>query len=709
MSARDPLELQELLRGWLAYARGDRSSPPADRWPDGDGLFALRKAADVLAAGAQAPRLGRALGTELFRGQQDFNHAVVDVLEDLPWLARGPDTSRHVEARLGPRVAWRPQPPRARKGPVGLAVQGAKLSAVLAAQPLLSPVWDAAARSSRDLIEAVRTLALGQDGAAARAEAGAAEFAQACRPFLRGPLAAWLAAQVRFYARAAELLSRHGPALRALAVPRPKAETPAGASPSLSVLVAGPLTPAARAALVEWGGALEVLEPGQGDMQAFRGDAVLRLPGDEVLEAAGVEALRAALGAGAALAYGDVGFADGSSTLFPGWSPEALLEGAPVGGCFALRRDLAAAQGLTRADAPLEWLLRPGLSEAQVARVPQVVSHREAPQRPSAEDAEAVRRHLARLRVEAVVEPGGRGARAVHPRAPSGLRASLIVPFRDKVELLDALLQSLRRADPGLPYDLVLVSNGSAERRTHEFLERLRLPNVQWYEDNRPFNWSALNNAAARRAHGALLVFLNNDVEALQPGWLADLAGWSSVPGVGAVGARLLYPDGSVQHAGVVVGMRGLAGHAFARWRPEHGATPFGRPDVARNVSAVTGACLALRRDVFERVGGFDEGFRVSGGDVELCLRVRRAGLRVVCAGGVELVHHESLSRSRTPPPASDVWGEARAYAELLEHGDPFGHPLLSVEAVHGGMGLPGETPRAHALRVLQSLPPRPA
>lgn len=159
-----------------------------------------------------------------------------------------------------------------------------------------------------------------------------------------------------------------------------------------------------------------------------------------------------------------------------------------------------------------------------------------------------------------------------------------------------------------------------------------------------PFNWSRLNNQAAAIARGDLLLLLNNDIEALEPGWLEVMAAQALRPVVGAVGALLLYPDGSIQHGGVVVGMHSGADHAYRGLQPDH-RVHRGRSQLLTGWGAVTGACMLLRRELLERIGGLDEGLPVEFNDVDLCLRLGQLGYRHLIPPEAVLVHHESQSR----------------------------------------------------------------
>src|SRR5262249_13983033 len=153
-------------------------------------------------------------------------------------------------------------------------------------------------------------------------------------------------------------------------------------------------------------------------------------------------------------------------------------------------------------------------------------------------------------------------------------------------------------------------------------------PRVRMIEHPWTFNFSAVNNAGVRAATGDLLLFLNNDTEAVDPDWLAELARWAERPEIGAVRAKLLYPDDrTVQHAGVVIGMYGLAGHIYRQVDNAH-AGLFGSVDWYRNYLAVTGACMMMRREVYDEVGGFDEAYQVAFSDIEICLRIHKRGYR---------------------------------------------------------------------------------
>jgi O-antigen biosynthesis protein len=248
------------------------------------------------------------------------------------------------------------------------------------------------------------------------------------------------------------------------------------------------------------------------------------------------------------------------------------------------------------------------------------------------------------------------------------------VPTRDRLDLLDRCVTSLLDRTVYDKFRLVVVDNGSREPRTHRFFSQLRSPHrvLRCDED---FNWSRLNNLAARNSDAPFLVFLNNDIEILDGTWLEALLEHSQRNEVGVVGAKLLYPDGRLQHAGVTLGIGGAAGHAFKGLREDDARAWLS--DVVRNCSAVTGACMMTRASVFREVGGFDEKLRVAFNDVDFCLRVREAGYRVVYTPNARLVHHESATRG-TLHPREDDQLMRRRWRALLSECDPFYNPNLS-------------------------------
>lgn len=307
------------------------------------------------------------------------------------------------------------------------------------------------------------------------------------------------------------------------------------------------------------------------------------------------------------------------------------------------------------------------------------------------------RSHLARIgsTAQTRLSPSnpGHGARTVLRirHALPEATASIIIPTRDRLDLLGPCLQSIERSRPDnrTRLEVIVVDNGSREAETLRRLEgeetagRLRV-----VRSDRPFNFAALNNLGASQSAADLLVLLNNDVEVLTADWLDALARHALRPEVGVVGARLVYDDLTIQHAGVVTG--GV--HAFAAHEavgePIADGGHLGRRHQTRRAAAVTGACLAVRREVWERLGGLDAArFAVDGNDIDFCLRVREAGLAVLYTPDATLFHHESKSRGFGARQADSRWrGELEAarlrerWGAQLTH-DPFYNPVFDRAA----------------------------
>ncbi len=230
-------------------------------------------------------------------------------------------------------------------------------------------------------------------------------------------------------------------------------------------------------------------------------------------------------------------------------------------------------------------------------------------------------------------------------------RISIVIPTKNGADLLSRCLDSIRNKSTYPDYEILVVDNGSTEPKALRLLEGLEWgANTRVLRHPGPFNFSAMMNRAASEARGSILCLLNNDTEVISPDWMETMAGHLLQDDVGVVGALLLFPDGSIQHAGDVVG-----GHACVRHLRELPDGEGGEEvslDGARDVSAVTGACLMTRKDLFLKLGGLDEvNFPVAFNDTDYCLRVRKAGWRVVCTRRARLFHHELATRGPTWKP----------------------------------------------------------
>ena len=261
-------------------------------------------------------------------------------------------------------------------------------------------------------------------------------------------------------------------------------------------------------------------------------------------------------------------------------------------------------------------------------------------------------------------------------------KISLIIPVRDRIDLLAHCLESVTSRTTYAPYEIVVVDNDSQSAEAREYFARLEHRVLHF---SGPFNYSAINNFAVENCDSPWLLFLNDDIEVIDQNWLTIMAEHVQRSEVGAVGPRLLYPDDTVQHAGVVVGVGGIAEHAF-RGLPAESPGVCRQLQMTRNYSAVTGACLLTRRDVFEEIGGFDEErLPVAFNDVDLCLKMRRAGYLIVYTPFATLYHHESASRRRSVE-ALETGVMRERWPEYLER-DPYYNPNLSRERADFSLG----------------------
>ncbi len=266
----------------------------------------------------------------------------------------------------------------------------------------------------------------------------------------------------------------------------------------------------------------------------------------------------------------------------------------------------------------------------------------------------AVGDHLRRIGVNATVEemdgrPGNFRTRYRVPE-PAPL-VSLIIPTRNGVHLLRRCVESILQLTTYDNYEIVIVDNQSDEAQTLVYLREIAQdPRVRVIEYDKPFNYSALNNEAVAQTNGTVVGLVNNDIEVITPDWLQEMVGHAMRPQIGAVGAMLYYPNDTIQHAGVILGVHGVAAHAYCG-SPRGYPGAMGRASLTQSMSAVTAACMLIRREVYEEVGGLNESLRVAFNDVDFCLRVRQAGYRNLWTPFAELYHHESATRGYEDSP----------------------------------------------------------
>lgn len=253
-----------------------------------------------------------------------------------------------------------------------------------------------------------------------------------------------------------------------------------------------------------------------------------------------------------------------------------------------------------------------------------------------------------------------------------GEKASIIIPTKDKIELLDPCVSSILEKTEYDNYEIIIINNNSTEKETFEWFNKYEShPKIKIINANYEFNWSKLNNHGIREATGDVFVFLNNDTRIINGDWLLKLLENALRPDIGTVGALLMYEDNTIQHAGVVIGLGGWADHVFKGMELNHYGSPYISPMLTRNVIASTGACLAISRDTINEIGPFDEGFIICGSDVEISLRAIKHGKFNLYDPNVRLYHLESKSRDSYIPEIDFELSHLH-YSPYLVNGDPF-------------------------------------
>jgi glycosyltransferase involved in cell wall biosynthesis len=388
----------------------------------------------------------------------------------------------------------------------------------------------------------------------------------------------------------------------------------------------------------------------------------------------------------------------------PDWNPELFLGQNYINHLGCYRADLLREIGGFREgfegsqdyDLALRCIDR--LRPEQVRHIPRILYHWRMvggslaaipDAKPYAKEAarRAIADHCKRQGMPGKVVPCPENAeshRFIHALPAPAPLVSIIIPTRDRADLLKRCVESIRARTDYSPFEILIVDNDSVEPAALSFFRAIEQPNVRVISESGPFNYSRLNNRAAKQARGDILVFLNNDTEIDDAGWLTEMVSHATRAEVGAVGARLWYPDGTLQHGGVVLGLGGVAGHAFPHIPRGHPGY-FNRAMLQQNCSAVTGACMAVRKAVFEELEGFDEvNLGVTFNDIDFCLRLTQRGYWVVWTPYANLIHHESASRGhqrtreeqeefeRAVDYMQTTWG-----AELMH--DPFYNPNLSL------------------------------
>ncbi len=369
---------------------------------------------------------------------------------------------------------------------------------------------------------------------------------------------------------------------------------------------------------------------------------------------------------------------------------------------LTVRRSLAQEIGGFSADydgaQDYDFIFRATEQARQVVHVPRILYHWRCHSASTAENPEskryafeaglrAIRAHYERLGIRATVTHGAKpGMYVTHYERPYDPLVSVIIPNKDHTQDLDRTIRSVLACTSYTNLEWIIVENNSTEAETFAYYETLQkeFANVRVVTWEREFNYAAINNFGATFARGEYLWLLNNDLEMITDDCVEGLLNPCMRPEIGIVGARLYYGDNTVQHAGVIVGLGGVAGHAFVG-QPRYDCGYMAKDWCTQRLSAVTAACLMIRRSVFEQVGGFSEDLAVAFNDVDLCLKVRRAGFEILYNAQVESYHYESKTRGLedTPEKVARFNGEMDRFKEKWEQelraGDPYYNVNLTL------------------------------
>lgn len=412
--------------------------------------------------------------------------------------------------------------------------------------------------------------------------------------------------------------------------------------------------------------------------------------GDELSEAAlfrFAEALQA--NSAAAILYGDQDELDERRRrrrpwFKPKWNSELFLAQDYLSSCAAIEMSLAhqVARETRSEDISSFMLTATSLAKDSITHVPHILCHVAGEAVAPPNRVAMVARHLEAAGATTAAGPFGT-VKVEWPLSIDRPLVTIIIPTRDQEQLLRNSVSSILHKTDYQNFEILIIDNGSVEERTASFFKEMAAcPKVRVLPYHEPFNYSAINNFAVGHARGTYLCLLNNDTEVMTPSWLTELMRYATRPDVGAAGAMLLYDDGSIQHAGVVVGIGEAAGHPH-RFLPADEPGYHRMPHVAHFVSAVTGACLVVEKSKFEAVGGLDaDKLAVAFNDVDLCLKLEAAGWRNVYVPHAVLVHHESKSRGSdmAPKQIDRYWRELRVLQErwgTKTYQDPLHNPNL--------------------------------
>jgi GT2 family glycosyltransferase len=377
------------------------------------------------------------------------------------------------------------------------------------------------------------------------------------------------------------------------------------------------------------------------------------------------------------------------------WNPDLFYSQNFIRHLAVYRRRLVDDIGGFRSDYPgsedydLALRMIERIDEARIRHIRQILYHQSSSDSSSVKNTaiQALQAHFERLGQSVnVVDAIAGHTRVIYPLPNQPPLVSIIIPTRDQLKLLRGTVNGLLNQTDYKNIEIIIIDNGSVESETLDYLTNIQKNrHILVIRDAAPFNYSRLNNLGVSHANGEIIGLMNNDLEMISDQWLTEMVSHALRAEIGAVGAKLYYTNNTIQHAGVIVGLGGMAGHGF-KFLAKEASGYYWRPFLIQNYSAVTAACLMMRRQVFEQVGGLEEKhLKVAFNDVDLCLRIREHGYRIVWTPYAELYHLESASRGMDDTPAKfwrlqqELKYMKSRWGETLSN-DPYYNPNLTRE-----------------------------
>lgn len=387
--------------------------------------------------------------------------------------------------------------------------------------------------------------------------------------------------------------------------------------------------------------------------------------------------------------------------LKPDFSLDLLRSNNYICHFFVVRRQLAVKAGGFRSEfdgaQDYDFIFRCVEEARKVVHVPEILYHWRTHSESTADNPaskmyafeagkRAIEEHLRRMGVEGIVShTQDLGFYRVKYPVKGNPLVSIIIPNKDEKKTLETCIESIRNSTSYDNYELIIIENNSTTEEIFQYYRELSHdPKIRLLRWKKEFNYSAINNYGAGHAKGEYLLFLNNDIKIITPDWLEEMLGVCQRKDTGAVGVKLIYPDNTIQHAGCVVGMGGIAGHMFVDMPAERSGY-LHKASILQDMSAVTAACMMMKKNVFQEAGGFTEELAVAFNDVDLCLKVRKAGYLIVYDPYARLYHMESKTRGAEDSKEkvrrfqSEIEYMRSNWIEILKNGDPYYNKNLSL------------------------------